>query len=227
MSTRHTLQHSVQAPHQQIFLPGWGFGASIWQDYIADHQSHRLIDLPDFSCGDEDQVVDALRSNIPPNSTIHAWSLSALWVIRLLQKTQMPVNKLYLYAPPLKLNMPEAKKQSFVRQFELAADKLIHKFLTLACYPQPVDELVDTFNPHIQLKDNNQYRHWHHHLTWMMAFKSDPKEIEKLLNTSHASIIAGSDDVVVDKDYLQALAPTIFLKDHSHLSILQEADKYE
>lgn len=119
-----------------VFLPGWGFKASIWQGIGKELCGHNIIycDLPQLTKKHNrwDFIGDYLAKQIPQNSIIIAWSLGGLAALYLCCLYPQICKKLILVASAPKFT---AITESFVTSAEKNITLTMEKFLRFVQYP--------------------------------------------------------------------------------------------
>ena len=210
----------------EIFLPGWGFSASIWQLYYPPKGGRKFIDLSDFSHNNENSVLSKLQQEIPENSIIYAWSISCLWLLQLLLQRRIQICKAYFYSPPLALNFANSKKkQGFIDHYLSAPQNLTKKFIRLVAYPSKDRKLYTILNQHCQLTDQRKHLHYLNYLKWMLKFSISDQELLILLKDVDYEIMLGADDAIVDVTAINWLPRTNCIDKHGHFMVMPALNK--
>jgi len=119
-----------------IFLPGWGFKASIWQSIGSNLKVGKITycDLPKLAQDNNqlDIITQHLTEKISPNSTIIAWSLSGLIAIYLCHKYPGICKKLILVASAPKFT---TITDSFITNAKNNITETFDQFLRTVQYP--------------------------------------------------------------------------------------------
>lgn len=120
-----------------IFIPGWGFHASVMQP-MAERFFSQAIHYADLPLIHDDRqtfqtIVEKLHVSLPANSTIVAWSLGGLFAIALCALWPEKYKKLILLASNPKFNHTYAKR--FLIEAEKDLPHLMKHFLRLVCFP--------------------------------------------------------------------------------------------
>lgn len=146
-------------------LPGWGFKASIWHEFIKPYQYFNkitYIDLPVNSLC-LDHILDQLSLQILPGSTIAAWSLGGLLAIALCHRYPGRYKKLILASSTPKFvsayneNWPgisSEKALKFYRKSEINMADLLQNFLRLVEYPLHKALLRNIIKKHLIYADS-------------------------------------------------------------------------
>ncbi len=201
---------------KHVFLPGWGFSASIWQYFYPTLVQSQCINMPDFDVGDEKEVLAKLEESLAGAHVIHAWSHSGLWLLKLLMKKRIQPQKIYFYGLPLVWQFHEdAKKAAFIRQYQLNQTALANKFIKLICFPNllqqidfPLDFTQDNY------KSNLNY------LRWMFRFDFAIEQIRLIVAQYQHKILLAEKDAIIDSKTLAMQLDVVMIKGASHLDLL-------
>lgn len=205
----------------EVFLPGWGFRSSIWQLYYPNKPNRKFIDLSDFNHNNENEVLFKLQQAIPNNSIIYAWSISCLWLLKLLQQQLIEVRKLYLFSPPLAFNLKNSdQQQCFVERYMSAPKSLAKKFIQLVAYPATDKNLYKLLQQHCQLNDQSRYLHYLNHLRWMFRFSLSDQKLIALLASVDYEIILGVEDAIIDSLAISRLLKLPAIQHCGHLTMM-------
>lgn len=205
----------------EIFLPGWGFSASIWQLYYPPKGGRKFIDLSDFSHNNENAVLSGLQQEIPDNSIVYAWSISCLWLLKLLLQKRIKVQKAYFFSPPLAFNFENNNQgQAFIDHYLSAPQSLTKKFIRLVSYPSKGRTLYKILQQYCQLTDQRKHLHYLNYLRWMLKFSISDQELLILLKDIDYEIILGADDAIVDATAINWLPRTNCIDKRGHFMVM-------
>ena len=215
--------------YSSVFLSGWGFSAAIWQAFLQERCIDRkqCFALPGFHSQDEAEVLESLYRQIHKASVIHAWSLSALWLVKLLALYPLKLEKIYFYAPAFKLNLSPKKAENFITQFTRFPKKFKQRFLQRVTYGAKKDDTLMLAQKYCLLDQENLHRHHLHHLSWMINNPIDPDVLMRALGRIDYEIFVGNGDVIVDTDYLASFDCCSVLPDCHHLKVLSHVNCLE
>lgn len=137
-----------------VFLPGWGFKASIWHSFADKLQSKNIFfyDLPNEHT-DLISISKAISKYIPENSTLIAWSLGSLLATTLCHQFPEKIKQLITVASTPKFSMGEnwhgisqKKMLGFKQEAHTNLPRLMRKFQAMALPHQSNDHLLDLEN---------------------------------------------------------------------------------
>lgn len=141
-----------------VFLPGWGFKASIWQSLIEALQVDMPIVLADYAhlAGtDLDSITAKIIEQIPDNSIIIAWSFGGLLALNMHKLFPDKCKKLILLAATPKFIANESwsgMKPEFATDFlaKMQQNNLLQQtyFLKLVQFPIRSSTVRDYLNAH-------------------------------------------------------------------------------
>lgn len=139
-----------------VFLPGWGFNASVFNKVASEFKNINLIDLPKLN--DANAIVDQLAKDLPDHSILIAWSFAGLIATLLADRYPEKVEKLMLVATTPKFvnhTVWPGISQALADQFStLALEKMpnvLSKFLKITQYPNNNRELLSYLKQHTQI----------------------------------------------------------------------------
>lgn len=204
---------------EEVFLSGWGFLAAVWQYFDPNISASHCIDLPDFSHANEALILQEMTQKLTSASTIHAWSHSGIWLLKLLQGKCISPENVYLYAPPLAWQFKsEAKKQAFVNQYEANKEALANKFLKLIHFP--CAPKLTTIERYCVLTRKTHYQSELNYLKWMLAFSLDIDDVVNVLKGVDWQILLARHDAIVDNETIQQKLNTSTVSAKSHIDLL-------
>lgn len=191
-----------------VFMPGWGFKSSIWDDILASLNMHtvRRLDLPNIKeTNDLPIAIKRLSKHIPLNSTIVAWSLSGLIAILFCHHFPHRCNQLILVASLPKfvsdsnwIGIPSTVAKQFQHKAMTDPGLLLKQFLDWVQYPDTSKSVRleiknHCLTPHAKLI---QY------LTYM--FNEDLRDIFNYLQT-RIYLVFGEKDAIVPSQAVNQL----------------------
>lgn len=203
---------------RKAYLPGWGFSGEIWREMrvLAPQASTNMfIDLPLFNdVDDEKSLLDALRCQLQSVGEIHAWSLSCLWLLKLLPDLPGSV-AIHLYNPAVDFTFgSEVERVTFIQCFIEDPKRLSRRFLSLVTAPYAERDKIARIKPYCQLGDASRKQSWLNYLNWMLMQRPD---FTILAAFSHSINIGQHDRVVhIEPQRFNGLNVRVF-PDQGHL----------
>ena len=204
---------------KNIFLPGWGVSASIWHAFHPSIAKSQCIDMPDFSDANECALLEKIVKKVSSAKVIHAWSHSGLWLLKLLKEKCIAPERIYLYGLPLEWQFKsDAKKQAFIRQYELNPQALALKFIKLLSFPY---ELKIDIAHYCLLSQERLHQSQLNYLKWMFSVDGQLPWVPSLVREYNISIVLAECDAIVNSLALTQIASTNVIQGESHLGLLQ------
>jgi pimeloyl-[acyl-carrier protein] methyl ester esterase len=195
-----------------IFIPGWGFHASIWQEIakqFSDNATH-LLELPPLH--DEALSINVITAKLiascPNNAILVGWSLGGLIATALATNYPAHFSHLILLSSTPRftadnnwagISESQADKQLLAAMND--RKRYFHQFLGLACYPEKSSLMKNNLAPHLIGPDNNDL------VPYLdILFNTDLRESFATISTPLLQMIAENDIVITKQQSLQSEA---------------------
>ena len=140
-----------------VFLPGWGFHATVFEcltPYFPEQRLH-FLDLPPLNNRCISEVVHEVAHQLPPRSTLAGWSLGGLMAIELCAQFPERFDKLVLLASTPKFSagadwqgINSARINAFIFAAKQDMQQCLHAFLKLVCFPAAARRAAEYFATH-------------------------------------------------------------------------------
>lgn len=201
-----------------VFLPGWGFKATIWENIMHALSANFLVSLVDFpilttqdiaSPNQLDHIIYQLHEKISSQSIIIAWSFSCLLAIHLCNQYKQNYRQLILInGTPRFLADHEwpgislKEKNNFISTFIYHKNDLVDHFIKLVMYPST--NLVHKKQILNYLLLDNELDHDNLQYYLNLLFKLDLRQEYSQLSLPIAHII-GNKDIIVSSKLIQPI----------------------
>jgi pimeloyl-ACP methyl ester esterase len=132
-------------PHNLVFLPGWGFKASVWETIGARFPSHHVMycDLPALNDRSLSSVIDEIGNHLPDNAVIIGWSLGGMLGAMLCEQYIAKCRSLITVSSSPKFVsdhtwqcVSKTEAAQFTKTFTEDTDQLLKSFRKWVAFPQ-------------------------------------------------------------------------------------------
>lgn len=191
-----------------IFLPGWGFQASIWENVAKQMPDFecKLMHLPELASVDHvDAILQHLQSNVPEQSVMIGWSLGGLLASRFCYLFPNKVKQLILVNASPKfvedenwVGISSAMSRKFVKHATRNLVDVKQKFFQQIQYPDVSATFQSALIKH-QILDDDKLK-FYLSILFDVDFRA---ELASLSMPIH--VISGIDDPVVKRESIEQL----------------------
>jgi pimeloyl-[acyl-carrier protein] methyl ester esterase len=182
-----------------IFLPGWGFSISIWDEVIQALKLKNAFALPLPDEEKLDAIMEQLNNQIPEQTTLVGWSLGGLIAIYFCHQFPKKCKRLIVVNSNPKFVASDdwpgitlTQALQFQKQVENRED-MIKKFLGIVQYPNRTCILRSTLRKHF-LQDTQSQKSLKNYLDFL--FEMDFRKYYKKL-CMPVTYILGAEDAIV------------------------------
>jgi pimeloyl-[acyl-carrier protein] methyl ester esterase len=186
-----------------VFLPGWGFKVSIWNDIANSYNEYDIkqLDLPTPAASATlATLTHELANQIPNNSTIVAWSLSGLFATYLSHQSPHKCAHLILInsLPKFVSNtdwvaIPTANAKHFQQQANTDLEQVLTTFTTQVQFPAHSATRNAYLNQHV-FSATDHYDSLLHYLNLLLT--ADVSVSFKKLTMSIHCLFGGKDAII-------------------------------
>jgi pimeloyl-[acyl-carrier protein] methyl ester esterase len=195
----------MPAVNKIVFLPGWGFLATIWDDIANRLSSGEAIclELPRLDLSTTlPEIADQLKKLIPVGSIIVGWSLGGLLGLEFCARYPDHCRRLVLTASTPKFvadenwqGITKLQQSSFIRDAIEKPDLLMTQFRSLVQYPDRSRYVKDYMSLHSIQGDLNYLE---------ILFESDLREMYRSIKLD-VDYILGEKDAIISSGNINRL----------------------